>query len=146
MFANAMARTDVMPVGCATGTTGINIVKQRKIDTADVPSPAREIPKNRIGASVYAPGPSKNNDEVVTADSAVMNADNNSIEDLEELLEVNPDEVESREEIEAPSHALGEDESVSNLDLRQKALEKTENTWEQGGKQEAPTNNQEKLC
>ncbi|GFS35171.1 hypothetical protein Acr_00g0038200 [Actinidia rufa] len=126
MFANAMARTDVMPLGCATGTTGINIVKQRKIDTADVPSPTREIPKNRIGASVYAPGPSRNNDEVVTADSAVMNADNNSIEDLEELLEVNPDEVESREEIEAPSHALGEDESVSNLDLRQKALEKTE--------------------
>ncbi|GFY86445.1 hypothetical protein Acr_05g0000840 [Actinidia rufa] len=66
------------------------------------------------------------------------NADNNSIEDLEELLEVNPDEMESGEEIEAPSRALGEGESVSNPDLRQKAPEKTETPGNREENKKAP--------
>ncbi|GFZ13026.1 RNA-binding (RRM/RBD/RNP motifs) family protein [Actinidia rufa] len=109
MFANALARTEVMPVGWATSTRGTTITKQRKMDNAKVTSSIREAPISRNVAPAQIPGLSN---EVDVEDNGVMKDGNNPIEDLEV--------------IEASSRTLGEGDSDSSPDVRKKALEKME--------------------
>ena len=45
MFAKALARIDVTPVGWANGTTGSAIVNQRKVKTATAPIPSGLVNK-----------------------------------------------------------------------------------------------------
>ena len=81
MFAKALARTEIMPVGWATGTTVTKIAKQRKLVTNEVPSSIRTLPKSRSEAHSNVPEPSNNNNEIVEDDNVGMEADSIPIED-----------------------------------------------------------------
>ena len=67
-------------------------------------------PKNKTESSVFGPSFRKNNNEVVK-DTDVAEDDN----DLEEFLEEKTDSVENREETEASSRTIGEEDSLSML-------------------------------
>ena len=68
----------------------------------------------------------------------VANADNNTKEDLEELLEEDSDEVESGKETEASLRTLGEDDSDCTPGVWQKTSEKTETVVNRDGYKQPP--------
>ena len=97
LFAKALARTEVMPVGWATGTTGITIGNQAT-------STIKEVAISWTMAPAQVTGPNKNVGEVIGEGNTVMVDGNNPVEDVEV--------------IEASSRTLGEEDSKNSPDVR----------------------------
>ncbi|GFZ21561.1 hypothetical protein Acr_29g0007230 [Actinidia rufa] len=101
------------------GLTGGASMVTIKMETCEGNNRGR--PKNKTESYVSGPSFRKNNTEVVE-DIDVVEDDN----DLEEFLEEKTDSVENREETEASSRIMHEEDSLSMLDSRRKASEEEE--------------------
>ena len=104
LLAKALARTDTMPVGWATGKPGIKPAKQR---TVVVPS----LIKEKTKSVSEAPDTSRNKNEA-REDGEGLAEGTNDIEDIEGS--------------EASSRSLGEDDSDSSSEGSKKSLGKEE--------------------
>ncbi|GFS35151.1 hypothetical protein Acr_00g0038130 [Actinidia rufa] len=125
IFAKALARTEVMPVGWVTGTSG---TKQRKKIPVEAPITIRELPIRVSATGVQAISPSTDNKEVVEEESENEEVEEKSVNEAEEESEKEVFEEDSEgvgnESLEVleenSSRTLGVEDSDSCPDVVQK--------------------------